>query len=514
MSASTEKKLRQAAREAGTDKKTLAAQEEAKKKAKSNLRWTIGAIAIVLLIAFILFINSSFLYTRTTALAVGDKKYSPAEMSYYYANDYVNYINGDGYYYAVLGMIDTSSGLTGLRSQECPILESGTWKDYFLQMAEDDMIRVKALTDYAAANGITLTEEEIAQVDDGFAGVDDYAKAQGFSGADGFMAANYGPGVTYAMVRQASLDNTLANKTYEQKQDETTYTAEELESYYQSLDGEADSYSYAYYYLEAALEEDADTPTEEAMAETRAQADAIVYAYKDGDDIEDLAERFDAAIDSQTGETGESAVTVNGGRASALNTYFKDWLTNTGRTAGDITVADSSTGCYVVLFLDHSDNHYNTANVRHILIKAEADEDGNYTDEALAAAKARAEEILAEYEAGEKTEESFATLAEVYSEDSGSNTNGGLYENVAKGQMVPEFDAFCFEGHKSGDTAIVYGNNGGYAGYHVMYYVGEGPLYSETIARTLLLSEDMDAWEEDLISAYAVREGFGLRFVG
>ena len=31
MSASTEKKVRQAAREAGTDKKTLAAQEEAKK---------------------------------------------------------------------------------------------------------------------------------------------------------------------------------------------------------------------------------------------------------------------------------------------------------------------------------------------------------------------------------------------------------------------------------------------------------------------------------------------------
>ena len=36
MSASTEKKNRQAARAAGTDKKTLAAQEEAKKRAKSR----------------------------------------------------------------------------------------------------------------------------------------------------------------------------------------------------------------------------------------------------------------------------------------------------------------------------------------------------------------------------------------------------------------------------------------------------------------------------------------------
>ena len=36
MSASTEKKLRQAAREAGTDKKTLALEKEAKEKAKQE----------------------------------------------------------------------------------------------------------------------------------------------------------------------------------------------------------------------------------------------------------------------------------------------------------------------------------------------------------------------------------------------------------------------------------------------------------------------------------------------
>ena len=51
MSASTEKKNRQAAREAGTDKKMLAAQEEASKKAQSKRRWTLGTIAVVLLIA-------------------------------------------------------------------------------------------------------------------------------------------------------------------------------------------------------------------------------------------------------------------------------------------------------------------------------------------------------------------------------------------------------------------------------------------------------------------------------
>ena len=158
------------------------------------------------------------------------------------------------------------------------------------------------------------------------------------------------------------------------------------------------------------------------------------------------------------------------------------------RKAGDIEVfADAETdpaGYTVVLFFSREDNHYATASVRHILIKAEADADGNYTDEAKAAAKARAEEILAEYEAGEKTEDSFAALAEEYSEDGGSNTNGGLYENIYHGQMVQEFNDFCFGGHKPGDTAIVYGESGSYAGYHVVYYVGEGPLYSTYLAKT------------------------------
>ena len=166
------------------------------------------------------------------------------------------------------------------------------------------------------------------------------------------------------------------------------------------------------------------------------------------------------------------------------------------------------------MFLSRDDNHYNTVSVRHILIKAEESADGTYTDEAKAAAKARAEEILAEFNSGDKTEDSFAELANKYSEDEGSNTNGGLYENIAKGQMVQEFNDFCFAGHKAGDTGIVYGDNGSYAGYHVMYFVGEGEQYSDYLAKNSLLTSDMNAWLEELTSAYETSVGGGIRFVG
>ena len=128
MSASTEKKLRQAAREAGTDKKTLALEKEAKEKAKQKRRWTLGTIGVCLLIALILFLNSNVLF-KSTALTVGDESYSASEMSYYYANQYYYWANQYGSYASLFGL-DTSGGIKGLDKQSCAMAGEGvSWKD-------------------------------------------------------------------------------------------------------------------------------------------------------------------------------------------------------------------------------------------------------------------------------------------------------------------------------------------------------------------------------------------------
>ena len=511
MSASTERKNRQAARAAGTDKKMLAAQEEAKQKKKSQVRWTLGTIAVVLLIALILFLDSGYLYTHTTALSIGGENYSPAEVSYYYANEYHNMVNQYGSYISMFGL-DTRSGISGLDKQSCPMLENGSWRDYFLQSAKENMTQVKALTDYAKANGISLTEEEIADIDTSIAQLADHAKTAGYSSANNLLAANYGNGVTTDVVRQASLDSALAAKVYSEVNDSHSYTADQLEEEYQSFNGDRDLFDFLVYEVVAPVEEGADAPSDVAKVEAHADAEAIYMAYTDGAEIEDVTERFTVAVDSQL--EGEVPTTRTGVSGSSLSTLYKDWLLDAGRKAGDATVVDDEDGTLVVVFLSRNDNHYATANVRHILIKAEAAEDGSYSDEAKAAAKARAEEILAEFNAGDKSEESFATLATLYSEDTGSNTNGGLYENVPQGQMVEEFDKFLFEGHKSGDTGIVYGESSGYAGYHVMYYVGEGQQYSDLIAESTLRSNDMQAWLEEAVGGYTPVEASALRRVG
>ena len=526
MSASTERKNRIAAREAGTDKKTLAAQEEAKKKAVSRRKWTWGTIGVIALIAAILLLNSGLMYTATTALKANGTKYSPAQVNYYYGNQYLNIVNTYGSYLSYFGL-DTSMGLAGLDDQECSMTtDGGSWRDYFRDMAKMDVQQSRAMLDYAAENGITLTEDEIAEVDTQFEGIEEMAKSYGYGSADKLYSMNYGSGVTTKIVRQAALDSALVQKVYNEKQDSLSWTDEEIEARYQELSGDRDLFDYDLYYVSAETvettvpgeegEEDTVemTADDQSRAEAKATADAIVMAYKDGDDIEDLHERFHVAVESQTEAHPSERTEVSG---SSIADAYAEWM-KAERQEGDVEVfADAEedpAGYTVVMFVGRNDNHYPTASVRHILIKAEAGEDGTYSDEAKEAARTRAEEILAEYEAGEKTEESFAALAEQYSEDDGSNQNGGLYENIYQGQMVAEFNDFCFGGHKPGDTGIVYGESGSYAGYHVIYYVGEGALYSDYIAETDLKNEAMESWTDGLTEACEVTEGFGFRFVG
>ncbi|MBQ6466049.1 MAG: peptidylprolyl isomerase [Oscillospiraceae bacterium] len=498
MSASTERKNRIAAREAGTDKKMLQQQEAARKQAKSRRKWTVGGVCVALLLVLVLLLQSGFFYNHTTAVKIGGQSHSPAEVNYYYANSYFDFVNTYGGYASLFGL-DTSSGAFGLRRQACNMIENGTWRDYFLQSAYGSMAQIQALCDYARAEGLELSEEDLANLDQQMAALEASAQSYGYSKADTFLAANYGTGVTTKLVRDINRNSALADLAYTHKTDSLVYSDEELETYYAGLEGSRDYYEYLSYAVAAQAAEDGSV-SDAAKAEARADADAVLAAFKDGGDIEEPAERLSAAVEGALDEL----VTVEPSRTAgdSLDASFADWLKDAGRKAGDCTVIEGDSGFTVLVFLERDDNHYPTVSVRHILVEAEADENGEWSDAALAVAKTRAEEILAEWESGDRTEESFAALAEQYSTDSGSNTKGGLYEDIAKGQMVEEFDDFCFGGHKPGDTAIVYGSNGQYAGYHVVYFVGEGELYSNVLARNALQREALNAWITEISPEY------------
>ena len=195
-----------------------------------------------------------------------------------------------------------------------------------------------------------------------------------------------------------------------------------------------------------------------------------------------------------------------------------DWLFDDARQEGDAAVVESGDLVYAVVFQGRvRDEGKRLVDVRHILIRPEegelVEDDEGYEDEQaqlLSDAEAKAEEIYAEWQAGEATEESFGALAAEYTDDS-NGADGGLYEDVYQGQMVEEFDAWCFDpAREPGDTDIVQTT----FGYHIMYYVGDDRPYWKTGAEAALRTEDQTAWAEALTEGVTIeRDAFGMRFV-
>ena len=108
------------------------------------------------------------------------------------------------------------------------------------------------------------------------------------------------------------------------------------------------------------------------------------------------------------------------------------------------------------------------------------------------AAQKEAKALLDEWLAGDKTEESFAAMVKEKTDDTASKETGGLYESVDPGEMVEEFNDWCFdESRKPGDVGMVETTYG----YHIMFYNGhaEEINWKET-ARTAISTADYEAW--------------------
>ncbi len=142
----------------------------------------------------------------------------------------------------------------------------------------------------------------------------------------------------------------------------------------------------------------------------------------------------------------------------------------------------------------------NNASVRHILIQP-AGEETDWTEESWAAAEAEAQAIYEQWQA-DPTEDNFAALASEHTTDPGSKENGGLYENVAPGEMVTEFNDWCFdESRVTGDHGIVKTSYG----YHIMYFVDRTDTRSwyDTAAEDMIY-EQIQSFVDECVEKYPI----------
>ena len=153
--------------------------------------------------------------------------------------------------------------------------------------------------------------------------------------------------------------------------------------------------------------------------------------------------------------------------------------------------------------------------VRHILVAPEGGttaDDGSttYSDDEWAACEKKAQDLLDRYLNGDKTEEFFGDLAELYTEDPGSKETGGLYENVKTGDMVEEFDAWCFDdSRKAGDTGLVKTTYG----YHVMFYSDDEPLWIYE-CREAVRDEKITEFVTEAVDAHELKADYEKMMLG
>lgn len=386
MSASTEKKNRSSARLDGTDKRTVAERKAAEKERKSKIKWIGVAVLIVLVFAAVIYINSGLFFRQATAVTVeyeandayglpaGSRSFSVAEVNYVYGTQFMNISS-----YASLFGLDTTKSFD---TQVCTLADKGenyTWDDYFMDQSVSYLRQVSVLADYAEKNGIKLGKEELANVDKNIGSLKSAAETNGYS-LDDYIYACYGKGVNEDVVRSMMELEQLAAKVETEQRATYTYTQEQLSEKYASVADDYDKFSFDYYYIAAATEGTdengkANAPTEESLAEAKAQAEKMRASLAHGGDFTELVKAYEEANGiekpaSESGETKEAGPTVV--EAAAGNTIsstagnssgtlypeaLEKWVKSADRTSGEIAVVEiEGAGYYVVRFNERDNN--------------------------------------------------------------------------------------------------------------------------------------------------------------
>ena len=487
MSASKDKLLRKKQIEAGTDKRTLAMEKEAKQRRKSTITYIVVAVLLVVFFAFIFIYNSAWPSRHMTAVEINGEKYTVAQLNYYYSNEYVNFYN-NYYSYISYGMFFDPQ--QSLADQE--YAEGTSWRQYFLDTAVQSMTQVQMLNEKAEDAGFTLSQEQQDSYDAQIADLQTAWQDLGYQNLDQYLNMNYGKGVDLELVKTELYRSMVASAYSESVYDSYEYSEADLGAYYLAHANDMDIIDYVYYSIG------------DGDLDGQAMADAV-----DGTDEETFA-----AYLAEHGDEDAEPLDQSVPGSSVSTSDYGEFLLDHARKSGDATYVETDSAKYVVMFLGRDDNEYKTPGFRHILIEAEdADGDGEFSQEEIDAAADEAQEVYDEWKAGDATEDSFAELANERSDDAGSNTNGGLYENVTKGAMVEPIDQWLFdESRKAGDTTVVSYDGDNYTGTHVLYFTGlSDQTYAQQQADQAMRSEDYNAWQEEALADYqAVTSHMGM----
>ena len=535
-----------------------AAKKNAKKQHKviltKGVKRAIAAVVVLALVAGIgafAVNNSGMLERGKTAFMVGDVEVTSAEYGFYYSSAFNNYFQYsyqyDTYYGAGMGALYTGYDYSISPDEqkydgEIEGVENPMFTDFFEDQAIQSIKYVKGSVKYAEENGITLDEEDYAEIDATLADYKEGAKGMNYS-LPAYLRTFFHKGMTESLLKKIIEEQTITTKVQTVKTEEysDSYADTKIEKTYFDELKTYGKISLRYFDIAAEKEtvkadkegeEDTQKVTDKTMAAAKAEADKFVAALKSGTDFKALAAKYAEAAGDEDFEDYKSDDTMTLMKDAAYSDLsyessdekFLNWAIDTNTKAGEIYVVENKDVGYTVYMMVnpvHKAPDSYTYDVRHILVKfsetaeeTEEKEEVNvevldasayettvdiqvkadeYTDAEL---YIKAQDILKEYLEGDKTEESFGELAVKYSEDSNA-ADGGIYEGVTEGYMVAEFENWALnKDRKAGDVGIVETQYG----YHIMYFIDAEKTTWSDIIRYDLANEEYAKLAEDLES--------------
>lgn len=449
--------------------------------------------------------EGKYMNPASVVATVDGQKISIGMYDYYYASivSYYEQYASYGYY-----SLDTTKDY----SKQYTTDDDGnkiSWQKFFETEALKEVEQITTYYSKALEEGVTLTSTQKKTIDKQISTLKDSASQNDVS-LDQYIKANFGTYCSEDTIR-IMLEQYYLSANYKGKfKSETKVTDNDVDKYYN--DHKNDYKKIEFYYIASPYDATDDNSKNESIK----TAEKIMAKMKDKKSVIALVpEVYSSYIDSQVKSSMEkdSTLTEKKAREEAIKSYESNVVTtvsgsdspfddkmNTWLFSDDTKVGskkyyidEDAKYIYIVLKTSKASVEENeTYTVRHILVAPESgsnsssstSEKAEYTDEQWAAAKKKADSILAKFNKTDKSEYEFAKLAEQYSTDSASTSSGsndsfgGLYESVTLGQMVPDFEKWSIDdSRKYGDTGIVKSDYG----YHIMFFINDCPEYQSKI---------------------------------
>lgn len=477
---------------------------EKKAKKKTSVKNTIIIVCVILMFALAValfayeqIITSGIIERNTTVMSSENYKISESMMTYFFNSTYQNFANQYSSYLSSFGL-DTTKSLKEQTSMD----GSSTWYDYFMSSAKSQAQQILVLCEAANANGVTLDDESYEEIDETIETYKSAATQYGYD-ANTYIKLIFGTSVNLKDMRKCLELSELATQYATVVSESYEYTDEDYTTYFNENKDTYTYVDYAKYTFAAAADSDGNYLADD-IAAMKAKGEALAAttsldsfkAYvkdylvdKETAELEDGEELDETSIDS----TVEGLLTTKVTKSSA-GEEVAAWAFDAETKVGDTYIdSDDEKGSYTVYILNATSyiEDYTTKNGAYIYLT-----NSTYTDEAGASAKA--DEIITEWNSGDKTAESFLELTEKYSE---SGHLHDIVKNIDKDEPYSEV-LYSEDAVVGGVSKYISTEE---SGVFIVYYAGDSELTAwEAEVDTALRNADYSTDYDEMAETYAV----------